>query len=127
LLTNEDRRRYEQKIASLEEDLDEEQSQNEILLTKHRMAQQQVESLTTDLSLERAAAAKVRARVCKLLLHSVFVQADADRNAADRQVKELRARLQEMEASATMRSKAQLAALEQKCHNLEEQLTQETK
>lgn len=70
-----------------------------------------MESLTTDLSMERAAASK----------------AESDRAAADRQVKELRARLQELETSVSTRAKAQMAALEQRNHNLEEQLNAETK
>ena len=70
----------------------------------------QVEQLTTDLSMERSASQK----------------AESDRQMMEKQNKELKGRLAEMEAQAKSRGKAQVAALEQKILNLEDQLNNET-
>ncbi len=53
-------------------------------------------------------------------------KAEADKQTLERQNKELKAKVAELEATAKTRSKAQLAALEAKIANLEEQLNAET-
>lgn len=57
---------------------------------------------------------------------SVSQKAESDRQTLERQGKELKAKVAELEAAAKTRSKAQVAALEAKIQNLEEQLNGET-
>lgn len=65
--------------------------------------------MTSDLSIERAASQKL----------------ESDRQGVERQNKELKSKLAELEASVKTRAKAQIAALEAKIANLEEQLNAE--
>ena len=71
----------------------------------------QVESLTTELASERSSTQKLES--AKMML--------------ERQNKEMKAKLQEMEQQMRTRSKATIAALESKIANLEEQLEAEAK
>lgn len=101
-----DKRRLEARIATLEEELEEEQSNNELLLDRARKAQLTVEQLTTELANERSSAQKQESS--RLLL--------------ERQNKELKAKLAELETAQRTKTKATIAALESKIANLEEQL-----
>lgn len=101
-----EKRRLEARIATLEEELEEEQSNNEIFADKARKAQLTVEQLTSDLANERSAAQKHESG--RLLL--------------ERQNKELKAKLAELETSQRTKTKATIASLEAKINNLEEQL-----
>nr|XP_006826038.1 PREDICTED: myosin-10-like isoform X2 [Saccoglossus kowalevskii] len=106
-----EKRRLEQRIQTLEEDLDEEQSNVEILVDKERKMGSQVEQLTTELAAERSSTQRL----------------ENSRMLLERQNKELKAKLQELEVVAKTRSKATINQLEIKIANLEEQLEQETK
>lgn len=101
-----DKRRLEARIATLEEELEDEQTNNELLSDRARKAQLTVEQLTTDLANERASAQKQESS--RLLL--------------ERQNKELKAKLAELETAQRTKTKATIAALESKISNLEEQL-----
>ncbi|GMT07362.1 hypothetical protein PENTCL1PPCAC_29536, partial [Pristionchus entomophagus] len=103
--SSEEKRRLEAKITQLEEEIDEEQSNLEISLDKQRKAQLQVEQLTTELSMERSLAQKM----------------DAEKQALERQTRELKNKVVELETAAQSRARAQVAALEAKIQYLEEQ------
>ncbi|CAJ0583352.1 unnamed protein product, partial [Mesorhabditis spiculigera] len=104
-ITSDEKRRLEAKIQQLEHDIDEEQSSSEIAMDKMRRAQLQVEQLTTELSMER----------------SLSQRADAEKQQLERQNRELKGKIAELETSAASRSRAQMAALETKIQYLEEQ------
>ena len=57
---------------------------------------------------------------------SASQKAESDRQTQERLNKELKTRLAEMESQSKTRGKAQVAALEQKILNLEDQLNNET-
>lgn len=101
-----EKRRLEARIATLEEELEEEQSNNEILLDRARKAQMSVDQLTAELANERSSAQKHESS--RLLL--------------ERQNKELKAKLTELETSQRTKTKATITTLESKIANLEEQL-----
>lgn len=101
-----EKRRLEARIATLEEELEEEQSNNEVLVDRTRKAQMSVEQLTAELANERSAAQKQESS--RLLL--------------ERQNKELKAKLAELETAQRTKTKATITALESKIANLEEQL-----
>lgn len=101
-----EKRRLEARIATLEEELEEEQSSNEVLLDRARKAQLSVDQLTTELANERSASLKIESN--RLLL--------------ERQNKELKAKLTELETAQRTKVKATIATLESKIANLEEQL-----
>lgn len=96
----------EARIATLEEELEEEQSNNEIFADRARKAQLSVDQLTTELANERAATQKI----------------DSNRLLLERQNKELKAKLAELETAQRTKTKATIAGLESKITNLEEQL-----
>ncbi|CAI4225395.1 unnamed protein product [Auanema sp. JU1783] len=104
-----EKRRLEQKIAMLEEELDEEQSNSEIALDKQRKAQLQVEQLTTELSMER----------------SNLQKTEGERINLERQNREFKAKIAELESTAQSRIRAQISALEAKIQHMEEQLQTE--
>ncbi|KAL1494179.1 hypothetical protein ABEB36_009820 [Hypothenemus hampei] len=106
-----EKRRLEARIATLEEELEEEQSTNEMLQDRTRKAQLTIDQLTTDLSSERSTSQKIESN--RLLL--------------ERQNKELKAKLAELETAQRTKTKATIAALESKISNLEEQLEVEAK
>lgn len=101
-----EKRRLEARIASLEEEIEEEQSNNELLQDRARKAQLTIEQLTAELSNERSSTQKQESQ--RLLL--------------ERQNKELKAKLAELETAQRTKTKATIAALESKISNLEEQL-----
>ncbi|KAM9012489.1 myosin-11 isoform 1-T1 [Ara ararauna] len=106
-----EKRRLEARIAQLEEELEEEQSNIEAMGDRMRKAVQQAEQLNNELATERAAAQKN----------------ENARQQLERQNKELKSKLQEMEGAVKSKFKATIAALEAKIASLEEQLEQEAR
>jgi len=109
-IMSDEKRRLDGRIAALEEELEEEQGNSEMLMERAKKAHVQIEQMTTELAQERGQAQKLENS--KMLL--------------ERQNKELRAKLQELETSQRAKAKATIAALESKIANLEEQLAAET-
>lgn len=101
-----EKRRLEARISTLEEEIEEEQSNNEILQDRARKAQLTIEQLTTDLANERSNSQKQ----------------EGQRVVLERQNKDLKAKLAELETAQRTKTKATIAALESKISNLEEQL-----
>ncbi|KAF7220670.1 myosin-10 isoform X3 [Nothobranchius furzeri] len=106
-----EKRRLEARIAQLEEELEEEQGNMELLNDRFRKSTMQVDTLTTELSSERSTAQK----------------SENARQQLERQNKDLRAKLSELEGSVKSRFKASITALEAKIAQLEEQLEQEAR
>ncbi|XP_052455091.1 myosin-10 isoform X3 [Carassius gibelio] len=106
-----EKRRLEARIAQLEEELEEEQSNMELLNDRFRKTTLQVDTLNTELVGERSAAQK----------------SENARQQLERQNKDLKTKLQELEGSVKSKFKASIAALEAKIIQLEEQLEQEAK
>ncbi|XP_060774526.1 myosin-10 isoform X2 [Neoarius graeffei] len=106
-----EKRRLETRIAQLEEELEEEQSNMELLNDRFRKTAMQVDTLSTELVGERSAAQK----------------SETARQQLERQNKDLKAKLQELEGSVKSKFKSTIAALEAKILQLEEQLEQEAK
>uniref|UniRef100_A0AAX7VLZ5 Myosin, heavy chain 11a, smooth muscle n=1 Tax=Astatotilapia calliptera TaxID=8154 RepID=A0AAX7VLZ5_ASTCA len=108
---SDEKRRLEAKIAQLEEELEEEQSNMEILNDRLRKSTQQVDQLNNELQTERTTSQKN----------------ESARQQLDRQNKELKAKLQEMENQVKSKFKSSISALEAKVAQLEEQLEQENR
>ncbi|KAK2857343.1 hypothetical protein Q7C36_005262 [Tachysurus vachellii] len=106
-----EKRRLEARIAQLEEELEEEQSNMELLNDRFRKTAMQVDTLSTELAGERSASQK----------------SETARQQLERQNKDLKAKLQELEGSIKSKFKSSIAALEAKILQLEEQLEQENK
>lgn len=106
-----EKRRLEARISSLEEELEEEQSNAELLVDRNRKAQLTIEQITTELSTEKSNSQK----------H------ENARTLLDRQNKDLKAKLAEVETTQRTKLKAQVAALEAKIINLDEQSENEAK
>uniref|UniRef100_A0A8C2KA55 Myosin, heavy chain 11a, smooth muscle n=1 Tax=Cyprinus carpio TaxID=7962 RepID=A0A8C2KA55_CYPCA len=106
-----EKRRLEAKIQQLEEELEEEQGNMEMLNDKLRKSAQQVDQLTNELQAERTTSQKN----------------ESARQLMERQNKELKAKLQEMENQVKSKFKSSITALEAKVAQLEEQLDQEKK
>nr|CAD7462020.1 unnamed protein product [Timema tahoe] len=106
-----DKRRLEARIATLEEELEEEQNNSEILMDRARKGLINVEQLTADLAAERSTTQKL----------------ETGRMLLERQNKELKAKLTELETAQRTKTKATISALESKLANLEEQLEAEAK
>uniref|UniRef100_A0A1A8K0A4 Myosin-9 n=4 Tax=Nothobranchius TaxID=28779 RepID=A0A1A8K0A4_NOTKU len=106
-----EKRRLEARIAQLEEELEEEQGNMELLNDRFRKSTMQVDTLTTELGSERSTAQK----------------SENARQQLERQNKDLRAKLSELEGSVKSRFKASITALEAKIAQLEEQLEQEAR
>ncbi|XP_039103074.1 myosin-14 [Hyaena hyaena] len=107
----EEKRQLEGRLGQMEEELEEEQSNAELLGDRYRKVLLQVDSLTTELSAERSFSAK----------------AESGRQQLERQIQELRGRLGEEDAGARARQKMIIAALESKLAQAEEQLEQESR
>uniref|UniRef100_A0A4W5RPU8 Myosin, heavy chain 9a, non-muscle n=1 Tax=Hucho hucho TaxID=62062 RepID=A0A4W5RPU8_9TELE len=107
-LTVDEKRRLESRIAKLEEELEEEQLNTEMVNDRLRRTTLQ---LTTELTAE----------------HSTAQRLEGTRAQLDRQNKELKLKLQELEETVKSRYKASIAALEAKMLQLEEQLDLESK
>ncbi|XP_023186552.1 myosin-10-like isoform X4 [Xiphophorus maculatus] len=104
-----EKRRLEVRVTQLEEDLEEEQTNAELLIERQRKTALQVETLTVQLQGERTLAQK----------------AESSREQLEKQNKELRARLEELEGAVRGKHKLSVAALEAKIETMEEQLEQE--
>uniref|UniRef100_A0A673G0M2 Myosin-10-like n=1 Tax=Sinocyclocheilus rhinocerous TaxID=307959 RepID=A0A673G0M2_9TELE len=105
----EEKRRLEARITQLEEELEEEQCNAELLAERQRKSTLQVETLTVQLSGERTLAQK----------------SESTRETLERQNKELKTRLNEMEGAVKGKHRLSVAALEAKIESMEEQLEQE--
>ncbi|XP_039550441.1 myosin-10 isoform X4 [Pimephales promelas] len=105
----EEKRRLEGRITQLEEELEEEQSNAELIAERHRKSTLQVETLTVQLSGERTLAQK----------------SESAREALERHNKELKTRLSEMEGTVKGKHRLSVAALEAKIESMEEQMEQE--
>uniref|UniRef100_A0A480YIK9 Myosin-9 n=1 Tax=Sus scrofa TaxID=9823 RepID=A0A480YIK9_PIG len=110
-LALEEKRRLEARIAQLEEELEEEQGNTELVNDRLKKANLQIDQINTALNLERSHAQKN----------------ENARQQLERQNKELKVKLQEMEGTVKSKYKASIAALEAKIAQLEEQLDNETK
>uniref|UniRef100_A0A915PST5 Myosin motor domain-containing protein n=1 Tax=Setaria digitata TaxID=48799 RepID=A0A915PST5_9BILA len=108
LMSVEDRKRLEAKIYELEELLEEEQNNAELSNDKLKKAQIQLETLTTELAAERS--------LCEKL--------EADKQNFQKQCKELKVALEEMENDMRTRNRGQIAALEAKLQAANEQYVQ---
>ncbi|XP_076298796.1 myosin heavy chain 10 isoform X9 [Lasioglossum baleicum] len=106
-----EKRRLEARIATLEEELEEEQSNGELFMDRARKAQITIEQLTNEMTIERSTTQKLESH--KLLL--------------ERQNKELKAKLTELETAQRAKTKATIQQLESKINNLDEQLETEAK
>ncbi|XP_059902176.1 myosin-10 isoform X1 [Gadus macrocephalus] len=106
-----EKRRLEARISQLEEELEEEQGNTELLNDRFRKSNLQVDGLNTELTAERSAAQK----------------SDNARQQMERQNKELKAKLGELEGTMKSKFKASITALEAKILQLEEQMEQEAK
>ncbi|XP_044064635.1 myosin-10 isoform X3 [Siniperca chuatsi] len=105
----EEKRRLDARVSQLEEELEEEQNNSELLAERQRKTALQVETLTVQLQGERTLAQK----------------AEAAREQLERQNKELKARLGDMEGAVRGKHRLSVAALEAKIESMEEQLEQE--
>nr|XP_018907941.1 PREDICTED: myosin heavy chain, non-muscle isoform X2 [Bemisia tabaci] len=106
-----EKRRLEARISALEEELEEEQSNSEILMDRARKSQISIEQLTTDLASERSTTQKL----------------ESNRMLLERQNKELKTKLSELETNQRTKTKATIQALESKIATLEEQFEVEAK
>ncbi|KAM9723303.1 uncharacterized protein myh14 isoform 5-T5 [Menidia menidia] len=105
----EEKRRLEARVSQLEEELEEEQSNAELLADRQRKTALQVETLTVQLQGEKTLAQK----------------ADATREQLEKQNKDLKARLGELEGAVRGKHRQSVATLETKIETMEEQLEQE--
>ena len=94
-LAIDDQRRLEAKIAAIEGELEEEQTQVKMLMERARKAQISTEQMTTELTAERGNAQKMENS--KMML--------------DRQNKELKVKLEEVENSNRAKAKAAIGKL----------------
>uniref|UniRef100_A0A3B4U205 Myosin-9 n=1 Tax=Seriola dumerili TaxID=41447 RepID=A0A3B4U205_SERDU len=107
----EERRRLEARIAQLEEELEEEQCNTELTNDRLKKAMLQTDQMNVELTAERSASQRV----------------EGARSQLERQNKELKLKLQELEGTVKSKYKANMAALEAKISQLEEQLDMETR
>ncbi|XP_071361290.1 myosin-9-like isoform X2 [Trachinotus anak] len=110
LLTDE-KRRLEARITQLEEELEEEQLNTEMVNDRLRRTTLQTEQLTTELGGERSNSQRL----------------EGARSQLDRQNKELKLKLQELEGTIKSKYKSSITTLEAKIAQLEEQLDIESK
>ncbi|XP_041812473.1 myosin-9-like isoform X1 [Chelmon rostratus] len=107
----EERRRLEARIAQLEEELEEEQCNTELVNDRLKKAMLQTDQMNVELTAERSTSQRV----------------EGARSQLERQNKELKLKLQELEGTVKSKYKANMAALEAKIAQLEEQLDMETR
>uniref|UniRef100_A0A6Q2WWT1 Myosin-9 n=1 Tax=Esox lucius TaxID=8010 RepID=A0A6Q2WWT1_ESOLU len=110
-LTVDEKRRLESRIAKLEEELEEEQLNTEMVNDRLKRTTLQTEQLTTELTAERSTAQRLEGARAQL----------------DRQNKEMKLKLGELEGAVKSKFKASITALEAKILQLEEQLDIESK
>ncbi|XP_019125072.1 myosin-9 isoform X1 [Larimichthys crocea] len=107
----EERRRLEARIAQLEEELEEEQCNTELINDRLKKAMLQTDQMNVELTAERSSSQRVEGARAQL----------------ERQNKELKLKLQELEGTVKSKYKANMSALEAKIAQLEEQLDMETR
>ncbi|XP_077411933.1 myosin-9-like isoform X1 [Vanacampus margaritifer] len=107
----EEKRRLEARIAQLEEEVEEEQCNTELMNDRMKKAMLQTEQMTVELAAERSASQRV----------------EGARSQMERQNKELKLKLQELEGTIKSKYKANMTTLEAKIAQLEEQLDFETR
>ncbi|XP_077474164.1 myosin-9 isoform X2 [Stigmatopora argus] len=107
----EDRRRLEARIAQLEEEVEEEQCNTELMNDRMKKAMLQTEQMTVELAAERSSSQRV----------------EGARSQLERQNKDLKLKLQEIEGTVKSKYKANMTAMEAKIAQLEEQLDFETR
>ncbi|CAI4226603.1 unnamed protein product [Auanema sp. JU1783] len=105
-LGQEEKRRFERRIADLEDQLDEEQTSHEVTAEKMKQAQTQVEKLTTELTQERA--------MCERM--------ESDKKNLERNVRDLNQQLENVEGSVSARMRAQIANYEARNRQITDQL-----
>uniref|UniRef100_A0A8C3AKB7 Myosin-9 n=1 Tax=Cyclopterus lumpus TaxID=8103 RepID=A0A8C3AKB7_CYCLU len=110
-INNQEKRRLEARIAQLEEELEEEQCNTELTNDRLKKAVLQTDQMNVELTAERSTCQRVEGARCQL----------------ERQNKELKLKLQELEGTVKSKYKANMAALESKIAALEEQLDMETR
>uniref|UniRef100_A0A673IXS0 Myosin-9 n=1 Tax=Sinocyclocheilus rhinocerous TaxID=307959 RepID=A0A673IXS0_9TELE len=108
---NAKKRRLEARIAQLEEELEEEHLNVELVNDRLKKATLQAEQVTVELSAERGNSQRL----------------EGLRSQLDRQNKDLKQKLQDLEATVKSKYKSTIAALEAKIPQLEEQLDIEMK
>ncbi|XP_055753840.1 myosin-9-like isoform X2 [Salvelinus fontinalis] len=110
-LIAEEKRRLEAHIAQLEEELEEEQCNTELVNDRLKRALLQTDQMTVELTAERSTSQRL----------------EGARSQVERQNKELKLKLQELEGTVKSKYKATIAALEAKIAQLEEQVDIETR
>ncbi|KAK5865896.1 hypothetical protein PBY51_020128 [Eleginops maclovinus] len=110
-LLADEKRRLEARITQLEEELEEEQLNTEMVNDRLRRSALQTEQLTTELAAERSGSQRL----------------EGARSQLDRQNKELKLKLQELEGTIKSKYKSSITTLEAKMGQLEEQLDIESK
>ncbi|XP_056264311.1 myosin-9-like [Pseudoliparis swirei] len=110
-LLAEEKRRLEAHIGQLEEEMEEEQLNIEMVNDRLKRSTLQTEQLTMELGEERGASQRL----------------EGTRSHLDRQNKELKLKLQELEGAIKIKYKSSITTLEAKNTQLEEQLDMESK
>ncbi|KAI4904283.1 hypothetical protein NFI96_028124, partial [Prochilodus magdalenae] len=110
-LAVEEKRRLEARIAQLEEELEEEQGNTELVNDRLKRSLLQVDQINVELTAERSTSQRL----------------EGARSQMERQNKELKLKLTEMEGTVKSKYKATITALEAKIAQLEEQLDVETR
>ncbi|ROL41705.1 Myosin-9 [Anabarilius grahami] len=110
-LSSDERRRLEARIAQLEEELEEEHLNVELVNDRLKKATLQAEQVTVELTAERGNSQRL----------------EGLRSQLERQNKDLKQKLQELEGAVKGKYKSTIAALEAKIPQLEEQLDIEMK
>ncbi|XP_040002287.1 myosin-9-like isoform X2 [Xiphias gladius] len=110
-LLADEKRRLEARISQLEEELEEEQLNTEMVNDRLKRTTLQTEQLTTELAGERSNSQRL----------------EGARSHLDRQNKELKLKLQELEGTIKSKYKSSITILEAKIAQLEEQLDTESK
>ncbi|KAI3360057.1 hypothetical protein L3Q82_013864, partial [Scortum barcoo] len=110
-LLSDEKRRLDAKISQLEEELEEEQATMETLNDRLRKSQQLVDQLGAELAAERSSSQS----------------REGSRQQLEKQNRELKAKLQEVEGQGRSKLKSSIAALEAKLREAEEQLEIESR
>nr|XP_019939612.1 PREDICTED: myosin-9-like isoform X1 [Paralichthys olivaceus] len=110
-LLADEKRRLEARISQLEEELEEEQLNTEMINDRLKRTTLQTEQLTTEMASERSNSQRL----------------EGARSQLDRQNKELKLKLQELEGTIKSKYKSSITVLEAKIAQVEEQLDTESK
>ncbi|XP_053706893.1 myosin-11-like isoform X2 [Synchiropus splendidus] len=110
-LTSDEKRRLDAKICQLEEELEEEQANVETLNDRLRKSQQLVEQLGAELAAERSSTQGL----------------EGSRQQLERQNRDLKSKLQELEGQCRSKLKSSVSALEVKLREAEEQVEAESR